>query len=148
MFRHQITLSVQTLQARKTQTELPFNALRQHSFEWVGPSWAQVVPSWAQARNFGPKEMQKIKILKIQIRSAQNVGKVWISRKKILLALFHIISGNFLREPEKSKKKNRFFVYFPWWAHGPCSPGLGPSTGADGRWGGQVPRPESGLPSI
>ena len=25
---------------------------------------------------------QKIKILKIQIRSAQNVGKVWISRKK------------------------------------------------------------------
>ena len=39
---------------------------------------------------FGDLEIQKcwvqkmgnIKILKIQIRSAQNVGKVWISRKK------------------------------------------------------------------
>ena len=30
---------------------------------------------------WGPKN-GKIKILKIQIRSAQNVGKVWISRKK------------------------------------------------------------------
>ena len=39
-------------------------------------------PSWAQARNLGPKKIQKIKILKIKIRSAQNVGKVWISRKK------------------------------------------------------------------
>ena len=35
------------------------------------------------SRNFGPKKIQKIqKILKIKIRSAQNVGKVWISRKK------------------------------------------------------------------
>ena len=31
---------------------------------------------------FGLQKIQKIKILKIQIRSAQNVGKVWISRKK------------------------------------------------------------------
>ena len=31
---------------------------------------------------FGVQQMEKIKILKIQIRSAQNVGKVWISRKK------------------------------------------------------------------
>ena len=40
---------------------------------------------------FGVQKMEKIKILKIQIRSAQNVGKVWISRKKILLALFGAI---------------------------------------------------------
>ena len=40
---------------------------------------------------FGVQQMEKIKILKIQIRSAQNVGKVWISRKKILLALFGAI---------------------------------------------------------
>ena len=40
---------------------------------------------------FGVQKMEKIKILKIQIRSAQNVGKVWISRKKILPALFGAI---------------------------------------------------------
>ena len=39
---------------------------------------------------FGVQKMEK-KNLKIQIRSAQNVGKVWISRKKILLALFGAI---------------------------------------------------------
>ena len=31
---------------------------------------------------FGVHKMEKIKIIKIQIRSDQNVGKVWISRKK------------------------------------------------------------------
>ena len=40
---------------------------------------------------FGVQKMEKIKILKIQIRSAQNVRKVWISRKKILPALFGAI---------------------------------------------------------
>ena len=40
---------------------------------------------------FGVQKMKKIKNLKIQIRSAQNVGKVWISRKKILPALFGAI---------------------------------------------------------
>ena len=43
---------------------------------------------------WNPKK-QKKKSIKIQIRSAQNVGKVWISRKKILLALFVAISGHF-----------------------------------------------------
>ena len=40
---------------------------------------------------FGVQKMEKIKVLKNQIRSAQNVGKVWISRKKILPALFGTI---------------------------------------------------------
>ena len=40
---------------------------------------------------FGVQKMEKLKTLKIQIRSAQNVGKVWISRKKILPALFGAI---------------------------------------------------------
>ena len=40
---------------------------------------------------FGVQKMKKIKIIKIQIRSAQNVGKVWISRKKIILAPFGAI---------------------------------------------------------
>ena len=39
----------------------------------------------------GVRKMKKIRILKIQIRSAQNVDKVWISRKKILSALFGAI---------------------------------------------------------
>ena len=43
-----------------------------------------------EIQKFGVQKMEK-KILKIQIRSAQNVGKVWISRKKILLALFGAI---------------------------------------------------------
>ena len=44
-----------------------------------------------EIQKFGVQKMKKIKTLKIQIRSAQNVGKVWISRKKILLALFGAI---------------------------------------------------------
>ena len=46
----------------------------------------------------------KMKTLQIQIRSAQNVGKVWISRKKNIPAPFGDISDNFLCGPEKSKK--------------------------------------------
>ena len=44
-----------------------------------------------EIQNFGIQKMKKIKVLKNQIRSAQNVGKVWISRKKILPALFGAI---------------------------------------------------------
>ena len=83
----------------------------------LGPSRAQVGgpklpkpgPSgWAQAgpkpEIWDPTKIPKIKILKIKIRSAQNVGKVWISRKKNLPAPFGALPGNFLRGPEKSKK--------------------------------------------
>merc|ERR1711924_327764 len=38
--------------------------------------------------NLGSKHIKKIKNLKIQVRAAQNVGKVWISRKQNLLAPF------------------------------------------------------------
>ena len=44
-----------------------------------------------EIQKFGVQKIKKIKILKIQICSAQNVGKVWISRKKILPALFGAI---------------------------------------------------------
>ena len=43
--------------------------------------------------------------------------------KKILPAPFGAIWAHFLRWPEKSKKC-RNFAYFPWWAHGPYSPGF------------------------
>ena len=93
---------------------------------WLGPpTWAQlgpkwVGPSWVQARNLGPKEIQKIKTLKIKIRVAQNVGKVWISSQKILLAPFGAIWDHFLRGPEKSENLNFFLIFaiLPVW--GPC----------------------------
>ena len=44
-----------------------------------------------EIQNFGIQKIKKIKSLKNQIRSAQNVGKVWISRKKILPTLFGAI---------------------------------------------------------
>ena len=52
-----------------------------------GPSWAQagpkLGPSRAQARpKLGAQKIKKKKILKIKIHVAQNVGKVWIGRKK------------------------------------------------------------------
>ena len=93
--------------------------------KWVGPrrahvggptpgpsGWAQAGPKWAQARNLGPTKIQKIKILKIKIRSAQNVGKVWISRNKILLAPFGSIPGHFFHGPEKCKKCTTFCLFF------------------------------------
>ena len=63
---------------------------------------------------WGPKN-KNIKIMKIEIRSAQNVGKVWISREKNLPAPFGALWAQFLRGPEKSKKYQNF-AYFPWWA--------------------------------
>ena len=70
-----------------------------------------------EIQNVGIQKMKKIKVLKNRIRSAQNVGKVWISRTKILPALFGAIPGHFLHGPKKSKKcKNK--SYFPWWANG------------------------------
>ena len=93
--------------------------------KWVGPrraqvggptpgpsGWAQAGPKWAQARNLGPQKIQKIKILKIQIRSAQNVGKVWISRKKSSWA--HLgPSGHIFCVGRKNKKKKPIFLGGP-----------------------------------
>ena len=70
------------------------------------------------------RQIQKIKILKIKIRVAQNVGKVWISRRSILLAPLGATWGQFFHGPEKCKK-NAIFAYFPWQAHGPYSTALG-----------------------
>ena len=44
-----------------------------------------------EIQTFGIQNIEKIQILKIQIRSAQNVGKVWISRGEKILALFGAI---------------------------------------------------------
>ena len=47
-----------------------------------GPSRAQAGPKVGPSQKFGTQKIKKVKIFKIKIRSAQNVGKVWISRKK------------------------------------------------------------------
>ena len=61
---------------------------------------------------------QKIKDLRIQIRSAQNVGKVWISWKKTSWPHLGPSQAIFSmdRKNAKNVKKN---AYFPWWAIGP-----------------------------
>ena len=72
----------------------------------------------------GVQKIENIKVLKIKIRSAQNVGKVWISRKKILLTPFGPIWAHFLRGPEKLKNRcQRIFLGGPM---GPIHPVWGP----------------------
>ena len=67
------------------------------------------------------KRSTKIKILKIQIRSAQNVGKVWISRKKSSWP--HLGPSEAIFSMDRKNTKNAQNVaYFPWWAMGPIHP--------------------------
>ena len=86
-----------------------------------GPTWG---PSGPKPEIWDPKKSKKLKILKIKIRSAQNVGKVFLSRIKTFPAPFGALPSNFLHRPEKCKKIQNF-AYFPWWANGPYSPGWG-----------------------
>ena len=74
---------------------------------------------------FGVQKMEKIKILKIQIRSAQNVGKVWISKKKILRPYLGPSEAIFSMD-RKNPKIAKILVIFLGGPMGPYSPGLGP----------------------
>ena len=76
----------------------------------------------------GIRKISNIKILKIKIRVAQNVGKVWISRKKKPRPHLGQFQANFC-VGRKTQKKYHAFAYFPWWANGPYSPGLGSCAG-------------------
>ena len=73
-----------------------------------------------EIQKFGFQKIKKIKILKIQIRSAQNVGKVWISRKKASRVPFGAIPGHFSMD-RKTKNKNAHF-FLPIFLGGPISP--------------------------
>ena len=72
-----------------------------------GPSLAQArfLGTWKsgnlEIREFEIPQIPKMEILKIKFRSAQNVGKVWISRKKIILAPFGAISVVFFSMDRK-----------------------------------------------
>ena len=68
---------------------------------------AQAGPKLGPSQKFGIPKNQK-KNLKIQIRVAQNVGKVWIGRTKILLAPFGAFWAYFLRGTETYKKCQNF----------------------------------------
>merc|ERR1711965_574040 len=86
----------------------PPSARRPPAAVWI--FWKPGNPEFwdREIQKFGIQKMEKIKILKIEIRSAQNVGKAWISRKKILPAPLGAIPGHFLHGPKKSKKCQDF----------------------------------------
>merc|ERR1711938_44611 len=89
-----------------SQTKLgptPCGFFGNREIQILGSREIQNFGTW-KSRNLGSKKMKKIKILKIQICSAQNVGKAWISQKKILPAPFGAIPCNFLHGPKKNKK--------------------------------------------
>ena len=73
-----------------------------------------------EIQKFGVQKMEKMNILKIQIRSAQNVGKVWISRKTTLPALFGAIWGHFFHGPEKNQKNAKILPIFLGGPMGQC----------------------------
>ena len=93
---------------------LPIGTLGEES-DWdprVSPGPAALSPEKGrEIQKFGVQKMKKIQILKIQIRSAQNVGKVWISRAQKLSTLFHAISGIFpwTEHMQKLKLFSRIF---------------------------------------
>ena len=62
-----------------------------------GPGPAQARPK--PGPDFGIQKIEKMEILKIQIHSAQNVGKVWIRRNKKKTAPFGGISGQCFHGP-------------------------------------------------
>ena len=71
------------------------------------------------------KNHAKMVFEQIQIHVAQNVGKVWISRKKTFPAPFGDIPGHFLRGPENSKNEEFLLIFLggpmgpihPVWGH-------------------------------
>ena len=72
--------------------------------------------------------IQKIKILKIKIRVAQNVGKVEISRKNPPGLTWGHFKQIFPWAGKIQKYiKYEIFAHVLWWANGPHSPGLNPT---------------------
>ena len=91
-----------------------------------GPSRAQArfLQIWKsgtwKSGNLGSKKIPKIRTLKIKIRVAQNVGKVWINGKKSSWP--HL--GQIFPWAGKMQKTSLSFCYFPWWANGLYSTAL------------------------
>ena len=98
---------------------------RSGNLEMRGPGNPEIWRSGdLEIQKSGVQKIENIKNLKIQIRSAQNVGKVWISRKKSSWPYLGPSEVIFSMDRKNAKNAN-FFSYFPWWANGPYSPGVG-----------------------
>ena len=78
MHKHEFSVSIDTLRASWNLEIWDFGNL-----EIWGPENPEILRFGdLEIQNFGIQQIKKMKSLKNQIRSAQNVGKVWISRKK------------------------------------------------------------------
>ena len=76
-----------------------------------------------EIQKFGVKQIKKTKTIKIQIRSAQNVGKVCISKKNSSWPYLGPSEAIFSMDGKNSVNGHQI-TYFPWWANGPywCGP--------------------------
>ena len=107
------------------------SGLAQAGPKWVGPRWAQVGgptpgPSWAQvgpSQKFGTQKSPKHKNSQNQNPFCPKCWQGFFMPEKSVPAPFWAIWDHFFRGPGKFKKCPNF-AYFPWWAHGPYSPGL------------------------
>ena len=93
---------------------------------WPGPAQARPGPDFGnlgtwKSRNLESKKISKMEILKIQIHVAQNVGKVWIGRKKTFPAPFGAIPGNFSMDRKNQQKKENVNM-LPIFLGGPMGP--------------------------
>ena len=93
--------------------------------KWVGPSWAQVGgPKLGPSQKFGTPPPPKKKISKsksVLPKMSARSGLVGKNPPGPMWA--HL--GPFFAWAGKIKKIYIILFYFPWWAHGPYSPGLG-----------------------
>ena len=80
-----------------------------------------------KSRNLGSKKSKR-KISKFKSVLPKMSARSGLVGTKILLAPFGPIPGNFFHGPEKSKILQKI-AYFPWWANGLYSPGLGSCAG-------------------
>ena len=89
---------------------------------WPGPAQARPGPyfgnmgTW-KSRNLESKKISKMKILKIKIHVAQNVGKVWINRKKSSWPHLGPFQANFSMD----RKHAKIAHYLPIFLGGPMA---------------------------
>ena len=74
---------------------------------------------------FGTAKNPKIKSSQNQNPFCPNCRRDFFMPEKGVPVPFGALPAHFFHRPEKYKNCS-IFAYFPWWAHGPYSPGLGP----------------------
>ena len=105
--------------------------LEADSWKYFSPmkKWRQIPENmfhpWKNGGKFGTPKNPKIKSSQNQNPFCPNCRRGFFMPEKSVPAPFGALPAHFFRRPEKSKNCPNF-AYFPWWAHGPYSPGLGP----------------------